>query len=93
MNTPKKAKYIGKHVDTSFGQYIVELEYEYRGKRYTVYENRNKGNIPLSWQHKNEQGRIDTLIEMENNPCVHTESAQVGLDKLFNYFETGEWED
>ena len=44
----KKAKYIGKYVDTSFGQHIVSLEYEYRGKRYTVTENLNKGNIPLS---------------------------------------------
>ena len=64
----KKAKYIGKWVDTSYGQCIIHLEYEYRGHRYEVTENRRKGNTPLSWQHENEQGRIDELIEMENKP-------------------------
>lgn len=64
----KKAKYIGKWVDTSYVQCIIHLEYEYRGHRYEVTENRRKGNTPLSWQHENEQGRIDELIEMESKP-------------------------
>lgn len=68
MADMQKAKYIGKRIDTSFGQCLIHLEYEYRGHRYEVTENRNKGNIPLSWQHKNEQGRIDTLIETESKP-------------------------
>ena len=54
-----KAKYIGKSYDKQF----VYLEYEYRGKRYTVYENRAKGNEPLSWQHKSEQARIDRILD------------------------------
>lgn len=45
----KKAKYIGKWVDTSYGQCIIHLEYEYRRHRYEVTENRRKGNTPLSW--------------------------------------------
>ena len=64
----KKAKYIGRWIDTAYGQFVIHLEYEYRGHQYEVTENRNKGNIPLSWQHENEQGRIDTLIEAENKP-------------------------
>jgi hypothetical protein len=63
-----KAKFVSKFMDTSYGQHMVYLEYEYRGHRYMVYENRNKGNIPLSWQHANEQSRIDTLIELEAKP-------------------------
>ena len=86
-----KAKYIGKYVDTSYGQHMVYLEYEYRGHRYTVYENRCKGNIPLSWQHANEQGRIDSLIEMESRPKVDPE-IESGLAMLWNYFETGIFE-
>lgn len=90
-----KAKYIGKWTDTSFGQHMVYLEYEYRGHRYTVYENRCKGNIPLSWQHANEQGRIDSLIEMESKPKKPFDPAdtcEAALDALWNYFETGIFE-
>ena len=29
-----KAKYIGKWVDTSYGQCVIHLEYEYRGHKY-----------------------------------------------------------
>ena len=74
---------------------MVHLEYEYRGMSYTVYENRNKGNIPLSWQHANEQGRIDSLIEMESKPKKPFDPAdtcEAALDKLWNYFETGIFE-
>ena len=78
-----KAKYIGKWVDTSYGQCMIHLEYEYRGHRYEVIENRNKGNIPLSWQHENEKGRIDTLIEMESKakkPYRYEDTAEYGFE-------------
>lgn len=90
----KKAKYIGKYVDTSFGQHIVSLEYEYRGKRYTVTENLNKGNIPLSWQHRNAQIEIDARIERESKPKKpyrYEDSAEYAFNLLYEYFETGEW--
>lgn len=80
----EKAKYIGKYIDTSFGQYIVYLEYEYRGERYTVYENLRKGNEPLQWQHANEQSRIDTLIEMENKKPT---GKPVDLDEIWKMLE------
>lgn len=86
-----KAKFISKYTDTSYGQHMVYLEYEYRGHRYTVYENRCKGNIPLAWQHANEQGRIDSLIELESKPKFDPE-IESGLAMLWNYFETGIFE-
>ena len=61
----KKATYIGKSYGTGYNKDFVYLEYEYRGYRYEVYENRAKGNEPLSWQHANEQARIDNLIEIK----------------------------
>lgn len=58
-----KATYIGKHYGTGYDRNMVYLEYEYRGMRYTVYENRSRGNEPLAWQHKAEQARIDTILD------------------------------
>lgn len=85
----KKAKYIGKYVDTSFGQHIVNLEYEYRGHRYTVYENLNKGNIPLSWQHRNAQIEIDAKIEREakpKKPYRYEDTAEYALQLFMESF-------
>lgn len=79
-----KAKYIGKTVDTSFGQYIVNLEYEYQGHRYTVYENRRKGSEPLAWQHANEQGRIDAMIETEEKQTASSNGEPVDLNEIWN---------
>lgn len=97
MNNPEKAKYIGRYESNKYGEHIVYLEYEYRGYKYTVYENRNKGNEPLSWQHKNEQGRIDSLIkieecEKEREKEPH-ETVEDALNKFFEYLETGNWKD
>lgn len=60
-----KAKFIGKYYGTGYERDFVYLEYEYRGHKYEVYENRAKGNEPLSWQHKNAQANIDRLIELK----------------------------
>lgn len=58
-----KAKYIGKSHGTGYNRHIVYLEYEYRGIKYTVEENRAKGNEPLAWQHRAEQSRIDVMLD------------------------------
>ena len=63
-----KARYIGKRYGEGYDRDMVYLEYEYRGHRYEVYENRAKGNEPLSWQHRSEQARIDSIIKAESNP-------------------------
>jgi hypothetical protein len=90
----KRAKYIGKSYGTGCDKDFVFLEYEYRGHTYEVYENRAKGNEPLSWQHANAQARIDHEIELEEKRKESNfvgESAQEGLDRFFEYLETGVW--
>lgn len=79
-----KAKYIGKYYGHGYDSHMVYLEYEYRGIKYTVYENRAKGNEPLSWQHSSEQARIDRMLDTK---CEATSDAQAGLDLFFEYYE------
>lgn len=85
-----KSKFTNKRYGTGHQRNFVFLEYEYRGKQYEVYENNAKGNIPLSWQHKNEQLRIDSEIEREEQ-SRHNEKhpAQEGLDMFFEMIENG----
>lgn len=80
-----RAKYVGKYYGTGYDRDFVFLEYEYRGEKYTVYENRAKGNVPLSWQHSNEQARIDSMLDKKR--VTATESAEEGLKLFFEYFE------
>lgn len=80
----KKATFIGKTYGTGFDRDSVYLEYEYRGHRYEVYENRRKGNEPLSWQHRNAQAEIDQAIELEGK-IKSTEDAMVGFNLFWEY--------
>ena len=73
-----KATYIGKYHGTGYERNMVYLEYEYRGMRYTVYENRAKGNEPLAWQHKTEQARIDSILDSKQ-----TSGEPVDLDEIW----------
>lgn len=57
------ATFIGKFYGTGYDRNTVYLEYEYRGMKYTVTENRAKGNEPLAWQHKSEQAIIDRMLD------------------------------
>lgn len=85
-----KAKYLGRYEINKYGKHFVYLEYEYRGYKYTLYENLNQGNEPLSWQHKAEQARIDKIIEIEEkeknnkNSCIYIEKM---LKTLYEYWE------
>lgn len=85
-----KAKFITKYYGTGYDRDFVYLEYEYRGYRYTIYENHGKGNEPLSWQHRAEQARIDKIIEMENDMNNETRSENIDevLNNLFTYWNS-----
>ena len=84
----KKSVFVRKYHGTGYEKNMVYMEYEYRGYTYTVYENRAKGNEPLSWQHASEQGRIDEIIRQKNLPKnENAESWEVGFNKLMDYFE------
>lgn len=81
-----KRKYYGHGYDAA----MVYLDYEYRGHEYTVYENRAKGNPPLACQHREEQNRIDELIEQENKPVTHEtvryeDTAEYAIDQFMRF--------
>ena len=78
-----KAKYIGQYIF----QNRKYLEYEYRGCNYSVCADWNAE--PIAWQHKSEQNLIDRQLDTK---VKTTEDAQVGFDKLWNYYETGNFE-
>lgn len=63
-----RAVFKGKYYGSGYDKHMVYLEYEYRGERYTVCENRAKGNEPLSWQHRTEQARIDSILDCKTSP-------------------------
>lgn len=82
-----KAKFIERTYDVNK---LPVLVYEYRGFRYEVIDYGWRGGEPLSWQHANEQARIDELIEREEkakNSTFVAEPAEIGLEKFFQMFE------
>lgn len=74
-----KAKFIRKYYGTGFDRNMVYMDYEYRGQVYTVYENRAKGSEPLAWQHRNEQNRIDAILDAPKQ----TSGKPVDLDEIW----------
>lgn len=83
-----KAKFIGKTFGRNqFGYHSIELEYEYRGHRYFVYDYGIGVDCPLWKQHKEEQGKIDRYIEDENKPANPENNADIGLDMFFKSVE------
>lgn len=86
-----KAKFIRKYYGSGHERNFVFMDYEYRGREYTVYINTAKGNEPLSWQHKSEQARIDRLIELEEieskqaqKPYRYEDTVEYALDLFLN---------
>ena len=66
------------------------LTYLYRGKQYKVIDYGWHGGEPLSWQHKNEQAKIDKEIELESkrmNSDFVEEPAEAGLEMFWKSFE------
>lgn len=82
-----KAKFIRKYYGRGYDRDSVYLVYEYRGHEYTVYENMAKGNVPLAWQHRDEQANIDNLIEEQSRPKKpyrYEDSWQAGVDAFYD---------
>lgn len=66
------------------------LIYEYKGHEYEVIDYGIWMNEPLSKQHKEEQKKIDELIDHENDPIPEWKyegSAQEGFDIFWDYVE------
>lgn len=81
-----RAKFIEKYPIYEYGRFIgYELKYEYRGHKYTIFDNRMKGYEPLSWQHRENQDSIDRLIEIEetSKSMKHNENAS-SIDEVLN---------
>lgn len=90
----RKATFVRKYYGSGYDSHMVYLDYNYRGHEYTVYENLLHGNRPLAWQHRDEQSRIDRLIEREEleknaepKSCRYEDTAQYALDQLYNFLE------
>ena len=82
-----KAKFIGKVYDR-YGKYI-DLEYEYKGHTYFI-RNHFSGNAmdeSLYQQHKEEQERIDNLI---NNKTETKKEGSFDFEEIWNMLG---WED
>ena len=63
-------------------QHKKYLEYEYRGKTYSVCAEWNTE--PLAWQHKSEQALIDSQLDTK---CKSTENAEVGFELFWESLE------
>ena len=85
-----KAKYIGKCKEKYSD--AVHLFYEYRGREYMITDEHNGYSKTMAEKHREEQERIDKILEEATQPSKTRESYKVGLDMLFNYFETGNFE-
>lgn len=81
-----KAKFIGKSYDKN--GYAIHLFYEYKGREYMITDERNGYSEPLWVKHKNEQERIDRIIEEENKPqkpYKYEDSAEAGFELFWEY--------
>ena len=82
----KKAIYKGKTRDKN--GYAVHLFYEYRGHEYMITDENNGYSEPIWVKHKNEQERIDKIIELENapkKPYNAEKDAERGFELFWEY--------
>lgn len=85
----RKATYKGKVRDRN--GYAVHLFYEYRGREYMITDEHNGYSEPMWVKHKNEQDRIDEIIEFEKKhegkELTYEGSAQEGFELFWEYVE------
>lgn len=68
--------------------YAVHLFYEYRGHEYMITDEHNGYSEPMWVKHKNEQNRIDHMIEANAKPAEHVkyeDTAEYGFDVFWNF--------
>ena len=80
-----KAKYIGKCQDTN--GYAVHLFYEYRGHEYMITDEHNGYSETIAEKHRNEQKRIDVLLEQEKEQEKETLGKPFELSDLDCLYE------
>lgn len=81
-----KAVYKGKARDRN--GYAVHLFYEYRGHEYMVTDEHNGYSESMATKHKNEQARIDAMIEAEAQPekeYRYEDTAEYGFNLFWDY--------
>lgn len=81
-----KAEYIGKVRDKN--GYAVHLFYKYRGREYMVTDEHNGYSEPMWVKHKNEQERIDRIIEEESRPASevkYEDTAEYGFNLFWEW--------
>lgn len=88
----RKATFVRKYYGHGYDAHMVYLDYMYRGHEYTVEENLLQGNRPLAWQHRDEQSRIDRLIEQEERgkereaeASRYEDTAQYAFDQFYKF--------
>lgn len=82
----QKAKFIGKVKDKN--GYAVHMFYEYRGHEYMITDEHNGYSEPMFVKHKNEQERIDKIIEEEQKPkkpYKYEDSGEYGFNLFWEY--------
>ena len=82
-----KAQYVGKFTERSYGNFVIHMEYIYRGEKYEVIEDRNRGNEPLAWQHKHEQAMIDKKLDTVCKSRKCADDVETTLKKLLELWE------
>ena len=81
-----KAVFKGKVRDRN--GYAVHLLYEYRGHEYMVTDEHNGYSESMYVKHRNEQERIDRMIEDEQKPKKeyrYEDSAEAGFDLFWDF--------
>lgn len=81
-----KAEFIGKVHDKN--GYAVHLFYRYRNHEYMITDEHNGYSEPMWVKHKNEQERIDRIIEEENKPqkeYKYEDTAEYGFNLFWDY--------
>lgn len=93
----KKATFKSKFSFVGYqGIRTTVMTYEYRGCEYEVEDNPwLRWSQPLRQQHQDAQREIDEALDNPKPKKEHKyeDSAEYGFNKIWDYWETGEWKE